>query len=234
MVESLIIVIPAYNEELNIKKVVKGWHNIASQVSSGKLLIIDDSSTDNTFKILSELKQEFPLLEVIKKENGGHGAAILYGYKYALEHGYDYIFQTDSDNQTNPDEFKYFWELREKYSAIIGHRTNRKDGISRVIVTNVLKLVLFLFFGINIPDANAPFRLMKANVLKRYISKIPEDYNLTNVLLSLLFMKNKETVKFLPITFQPRSNGKNFMNFNRIFKIGIKTVRDFYVFKNKI
>ena len=122
MVESLIIVIPAYNEELNIKKVVKGWHNIASQVSSGKLLIIDDSSTDNTFKILSELKQEFPLLEVIKKENGGHGAAILYGYKYALEHGYDYIFQTDSDNQTNPDEFKYFWELREKYSAIIGYK----------------------------------------------------------------------------------------------------------------
>lgn len=234
MVESLIIVIPAYNEELNIEKVVRDWHNIAAQVSSGKLLIIDDSSTDNTFKILSELKQEFPLLEVIKKENGGHGAAILYGYKYALEHGYDYIFQTDSDNQTNPDEFKYFWELRKKYSAIIGHRTNRKDGISRVIVTNVLKLVLFLFFGINIPDANAPFRLMKANVLKRYISKIPEDYNLTNVLLSVLFIKNNETVKFLPITFKARSNGKNFMNFNRIFKIGIKTVRDFYVFKNKI
>ncbi len=234
MVESLIIVIPAYNEELNIEKVVRDWHNIAAQVSSGKLLVIDDSSTDNTFKILSEMQAELPLLEVIKKENGGHGAAILYGYKYALEHGYDYIFQTDSDNQTNPDEFKYFWELREKYSAIIGHRTNRRDGISRVIVTNVLKLVLFLFFGINVPDANAPFRLMKANVLKKYISKIPDDYNLTNVLLSVLFIKNNETVKFLPITFQPRLNGKNFMNFKRIFKIGIKTVRDFYVFKNKI
>lgn len=54
------------------------------------------------------------------KEIDGHGSAVIFGYRYALEHDEDFIFQTDSDGQTNPAEFQQFWGLRYDYGAIIG------------------------------------------------------------------------------------------------------------------
>ncbi len=63
----------------------------------------------------------------------------------ALEQNADYIFQTDSDGQTLPEEFYGFWELRDKYSAVIGYRNHRKDGFSRVFVT---KTFGNLYYGV--------------------------------------------------------------------------------------
>ena len=74
--------------------------------SASRLVIIDDGSKDNTRAILEKCRQSRPLLEVHTKVNGGHGAAVLYGYKYALSQGADYIFQTDSDGQTIPSELR--------------------------------------------------------------------------------------------------------------------------------
>ena len=142
--DNLYIVIPAYNEEENIEEVVKGWHEIVKKIGNdSKLVIIDDGSKDNTYEKLTQLKKKYKYLEPITKPNAGHGATVLYGYNYALENNADYIFQTDSDGQTLPSEFWEFWELRKEYSGIIGSRKNRKDGISRIFVTKVLKLVLF-------------------------------------------------------------------------------------------
>ena len=147
----LYIVIPAYNEEANIYSVTKSWHEIIVKTGSeSRLVIVDDGSKDSTYKILTELAQELPQLIALTKVNGGHGATILYGYQYALEKGADYVFQTDSDGQTVPEEFWQFWELREEYAAIIGLRNKREDGFSRVFVTKVLRLVLQCVFRLNI------------------------------------------------------------------------------------
>lgn len=99
MSEVLYIVIPAYNEEENIENIVNDWYPVVVQRgnSASSLVIIDDGSKDNTRAILEKCRQSRPLLEVHTKVNGGHGAAVLYGYKYALSQGADYIFQTDSD-----------------------------------------------------------------------------------------------------------------------------------------
>ncbi len=94
-----------------------------------------------------------PLLEVLTKPNSGHGATLLYGYSYALRQNADYIFQTDADGQTLSSEFFPFWEERRNSDVIIGHRRHRQDGVSRIIVTKVLKLVLRIIFGLEIIDA---------------------------------------------------------------------------------
>ena len=110
--EKLYIVIPAYNEEMNITSVAREWHTVVETISEdSKLVIIDDGSKDSTYQVLTELSKELPQLEVITKKNSGHGATVLYGYRYALEQNADYIFQTDSDGQTLPEEFYGFWEL---------------------------------------------------------------------------------------------------------------------------
>ena len=226
--QKLYIIIPAYNEEENIEKVAREWHEIVEKIgNNSKIVIINDGSKDNTLQILKNLEKELPCLIALDKENGGHGDTVLYGYKYAIDNKADFVFQTDSDGQTVPSEFWDFWKERNNFAAIIGHRKNRQDGISRKFVTKTLKLVLFLIFHLNVVDANTPFRLIKREVLEKYISLIPEHFNLSNVLLTVLLLENKEKVEFKQVTFKPRQGGVNSINMKKITKIGIQAVKDF-------
>ena len=233
--DSLYIVIPAYNEEMNIDSVAREWHNVVVQAGpSSRLVIINDGSKDNTYDRLMALTMELPQLYPLTKINGGHGSTVLYGYQYAVAQNADYIFQTDSDGQTLPSEFPPFWEKRKEYAAIIGSRNKRQDGFSRVFVTKVLKLVLRFIFGLKITDANTPFRLMRRDVLEKYLPRIPKDFNLTNVLLTVLLIQEKENVLFLPITFRPRQGGVNSINFKKIVRIGRQAVIDFRQIKKSM
>ncbi|MDD6157388.1 MAG: glycosyltransferase family 2 protein [Lachnospiraceae bacterium] len=228
--EKLYIIIPAYNEEENIKRVIDDWYPIVEKHNGNgesRLVIIDDGSKDSTYKIMQEYAKERPLFHPITKPNGGHGATVLYGYHYALENNADFIFQTDSDGQTLPSEFDPFWEQKEQYDMVIGYRKGREDGFSRVFVTKTLKAVIKVCFGVDVTDANTPYRLMKAGTLRKYIGLIPKDFNLSNVLVSVIFAQKKCDVKYIPITFRPRQGGVNSINLKKIFKIGINAVKDF-------
>lgn len=121
-----------------------------------------------------------------------------------------------------------FWEQRTCYDVIIGERKGREDGFFRVIVTKVLKLVLWAVFGLNILDANTPYRLMKKEVLEKYLCKVPEKFNLSNIILTVFFIAGKEKVFFIPITFRPRQGGKNSINIRKIVKIGLQALKDFW------
>lgn len=230
--DKLYIVIPAYNEEETIEGVIREWYEVVrSAGDESRLLVINDGSKDATGKKMENLLSQLPQLEAKTKVNEGHGATLLYGYEYALEHGADYIFQTDSDGQTLPEEFCAFWENRTRYDAVIGNRKGRQDGKSRVFVTKVLKLVLRMIFGVWVTDANTPYRLMTAEVLRKHLKGMPEKFNLPNVLLTVSFLKEKERVLFLPVTFRPRQGGVNSINLPKITRIGIQAVRDFRMIK---
>lgn len=233
--DSLYIIIPAYNEEENIDSVAREWHEVVEKIGGdSRLVIIDDGGKDSTYGRLVELKKELPMLEPITKSNSGHGGTVLFGYNYAVEHGAEYVFQTDSDGQTLPNEFWNLWEERKNFDAQIGYRKGRQDGVSRVIITKTLKLVLFFSFGLWITDANTPFRLMSAETLKKHLSNIPKDYNLSNVLLTVLYEKTKSKIRYIPITFRPRQGGVNSINIKKIFRIGIKAIGDFASLKKSI
>lgn len=141
---------PAYNEAENIEETIRQWHPVVEQLSTkgvdAKLVIANDGSKDNTFAIMQGLMEKYQLFEPLDKPNSGHGATVLYLYRYAIGKGADYVFQTDSDGQTNPDEFWQMWENREKYDFQIGNRKGRQDGEDRVFVTKTLRLVVWLMF----------------------------------------------------------------------------------------
>lgn len=226
--DKLYIVIPAYNEEENIESVVADWYPVIEKVGGeSRLVVIDDGSRDSTYKKMQELAKTRPMFTPVTKQNEGHGATVLYGYQYALDAGADYVFQTDSDGQTLPGEFFAFWEKRADYAMVIGHRKGRQDGASRVFVTKTLKLVCRLCFHVTVTDANTPFRLMQAGPLKENIKLVPEKFNLSNVILSVIYAKKKQAVLYLPITFRPRQGGVNSINLKKIFKIGRKALHDF-------
>ena len=228
MAETLFIVIPAYNEEANIRRTVEEWHKIAAHIGSGsRLVVVDDGSVDHTWTKLLECENHFPQLISVHKENGGHGSAVLFGYRYAIEHGADYIFQTDSDGQTLPEEFWQLWADRKYCGLLIGERRNRQDGAGRVVVTRVLRLVLRIRFGIFVKDANTPFRLMRSGELSQVLKLLPENYNLPNVMMSVIYQKRGWETRWYPITFRPRQGGKNSINIRRIVRIGWQAWRDF-------
>ena len=226
--DKLFIVIPAYNEQETIEDIVRKWYpNVLFGEEGSRLVVIDDGSRDETRDKLEKMKDEFPLLDVRHKANSGHGPSILAGYKYAISEGADYIFQTDSDGQTEPSEFPDFWEKHRKYEMIVGYRKDREDGFGRIVVTRVLRALIFLTFHVYVKDANTPFRLMKASVLEREIKYVPKDYFLTNVLISVIFTKRRYRVKYLPITFRPRQGGTNSIDLRKITGIGLSSVGDF-------
>ena len=97
-----------------------------------------------------------------------------------------------------------FGDIRKDNDFIIGHRNHREDGISRVFVTMTLKLVLKLGFGVEITDAD-----------------------LSNAVLSVIYARKKQKIKYIPITFRPRQGGVNSINLKKIFGIGKKAVADF-------
>ena len=230
--DSLYLVMPAYNEEANIEDVVRAWYPIvADKGEDSRMVIADSGSSDGTHNKLEALQREFPKLEVLSNTGKQHGPKVIALYKYAIDRGATYIFQTDSDGQTNPAEFASFWKLRERYAGIFGFRKERGDGKIRAFVERVVCLLLGLYFHVSVPDANAPFRLMRAEVVAKYLPRMAADYNLPNIMLTTFFSYYGERIRFRKITFKPRQGGVNSVNVRKIIGIGIKALGDFHAFK---
>lgn len=237
MKKSLYIVMPAYNEEENIEQVIKAWYPLIEEedrADTSRLVVADSGSSDRTHKILMELQKNYPKLQILADTEKQHGPKVLALYNYAIAQGADYIFQTDSDGQTDPMEFENFWKMTEEYDLIIGNRTARGDGKSRAYVEKVVCLLLRIYFGVKVPDANAPFRLMKADIVNKYINRMPDDYNIPNIMFTTYFKYYDEKMLFKEISFRPRQAGNNSINIPRIMEIGWKALGDFRRFKREM
>ena len=235
MSDILYIVMPAYNEEANIERVVRDWYpHIAYKSRGSKLVIADEGSTDRTREILTALKEEMPRLEILTGTDKLHGPKCIALYDYAIKNGADYVFQTDSDGQTEPDEFPAFWHHRHEYEVILGNRTERGDGKIRHFVEKVVICLLYIFFRVRVPDANVPFRLMETACLKKYLYRLPKDYFLPNIMLTTFFKYYGHHVGYKRISFRPRGGGKNSINLIKIVKVGIQAFADFYAFSRML
>lgn len=226
--DTLYVVMPAYNEKDNIEEVVSSWYPVLEGKNpSSRLVVADSGSTDDTHAILERMKETHPQLEILSDTGKQHGPKVIALYDYAIRNGADYIFQTDSDGQTLPAEFDDFWQLRNGYKGIFGHRVVRGDGKSRAFVEKVVCFLIKCYFHVKVPDANAPFRLMDAKTVAKYLPKLDKDYNLPNIMMTTYFSYYKEEMTFREITFRPRQGGKNSINIKKIIKIGWKALKDF-------
>ena len=181
MKDSLYIIIPAYNERDNIKKVIDEWYDVIKRNQTedhrSKLIIINDGSKDDTLEIAKNAAKEKEDCIVLTKENSGHASTCMYGYRYALDNGADFVFQTDSDGQTRADEFDVFWQAREN-GVVMGFRKSRGDGFSRLIISRTLRVFNFLLFHVKVKDANVPYRLMGKEALSKAVDLVNDRYNL--------------------------------------------------------
>ena len=120
----------------------------------------------------------------------------------------DFVFQTDSDRQHDPEDFWRLWARREEADFVMGVREQRADGRVRVVVTSVMRLLNFAVWQVWIKDANCPFKLMRREAMHRVLSRIPEDSFIPMVMLSILARRERFRVVEEYVRHRPRTAGE--------------------------
>ncbi len=160
--KKVFIVIPCYNEEKVIKKVIKdikneGWKNI---------ILVDDGSTDNTLQKAKEEKV-FVLRHVI---NRGKGAAVKTGLEFAKTKDADIVVTIDGDGQNNPKEIKKMVKkIEEGFDVVMGTRFKKKKNkipTFNKLANKFANVLIFLVYGIMVSDSQSGFRAYSKKALK--------------------------------------------------------------------
>jgi dolichol-phosphate mannosyltransferase len=225
----LTVVMPSYNEEQIIEDSVREWHGeVVARIPGAELVVIDDCSTDATGSILDRLSHELPGVRSIhQQQNGGHGRALRHGFQHLSK---EFVFQTDSDRQHKPAEFWRLWEIRENYDFVFGVRSQRADGVLRIVITHAMRLLIWALWRVWIRDANCPYKLMRSSALDQVLSHIPEDSFIPMVMVSIMARKMDFRFTEVPVTHLPRRGGtqslKGILRWMRIARVCVKQLWD--------
>ena len=222
---SFCIIIPVYNEEEIILKVISKALNFIKNTNS-KILIINDGSKDNTRKKLDKIKSKKIL--IFHKKNEGHGKTLIFGYKKAINMKAEYVLQIDSDDQIAFNEFKKLIKYKKKYDFIIGNRQNRDDPFSRILISGFMKLIIFLKYGKYIVDPNCPLRIIKTS-LKQIINKI--SFSIVPNILIAISSKKMNSYKSVNVKHIKRYTGSSIKFFLNYIKHVILAFFDIFKFK---
>ncbi|MDR2384270.1 MAG: polyprenol monophosphomannose synthase [Tannerella sp.] len=168
-----VIIIPTYNEKENIENIIRAVFGLDKKFD---ILIVDDGSPDGTDEIVKHLQQqEFSNRLFIIERSGkqGLGTAYICGFKWSIEHGYDFIFEMDADFSHNPND------LPELYAACAAHGADIAIGsrycngmnvvnwpLGRMLMSYFASVYVRLITGMNIKDTTAGFKCYRRKVLE--------------------------------------------------------------------
>ena len=229
---NLAIIIPVFNEEDIIEKVINDWLFIA-QKFDGSIIVINDGSSDNSLKILKKINKKNNRLIIINKKNSGHGPTVYMGYEMALKKNFKFIFQVDSDDQFFSKDFVKLWQLRDDNLLILGFRKKRYDSFHRLIITRILKVFNLILFRKFVPDANIPYRLIGYKFLKKNFKFISSKSLAPNILISIKAAKDKK-IKSLVVSHKERLTGQVWIVKFHLIKFMIKVFIEIINFKKII
>jgi dolichol-phosphate mannosyltransferase len=214
----LLILMPVYNEEVCIRRVVLEWFDeVSSWTENFRILVIDDGSKDQTHAILLGLQESLgSRLEVLSRENRGHGQSCIQGYRIASERQIPFVLQLDSDGQCDTKYFYKFWRARKRFDVVYGDRVKRDDGWKRTLASWILRFTILLTSGAWCVDPNVPYRMMKTSLLPSHLKKISSDFFLANVALAVHLRKDDD-IKHgrIPIRFRERYGGEPSVRLNQ-------------------
>jgi glycosyltransferase involved in cell wall biosynthesis len=219
----LVVVMPIYNEEANIGTVLAEWDREFARIGvRGTIFAINDGSRDGTLQILKELESRKPgFVKVFDKANSGHGRSCRFGYDRACESAAEWVLQIDSDGQCDPGYFEQFWNARTDTDCVFGVRRQRDDGFARKLISSACKWLTMLVSGVALTDPNVPYRLMRREVLCEALKRVPADFNIHNVALTVALRRMPQVRwKTVPIRFRDRQGGSNSINIRNILAMG--------------
>ena len=213
-----LVIIPTYNEKENIEKIIRAVRALEGDFH---LLIIDDGSPDGTAQIVKSLAKEFEgSLHLIERSGKlGLGTAYITGFKWAIEHKYNYIFEMDADFSHNPkDLIRLYNACAEGADLSIGSRYC--NGISvinwpigRVIMSYYASAYVRFVLGMKIYDCTAGFKCYKRELLERIdLDRIKMHGYGFQVEMKYNAYKLGSCIKEVPIIFVDRTEGTSKMS----------------------
>ncbi|MFN4233817.1 MAG: glycosyltransferase family 2 protein [Bacteroidia bacterium] len=202
------IIIPAYNEEQTIKKVVESVHNVAEKYQLSLIpVVVNDCSIDKTGEIINKLNCVALHLPI----NLGIGGAVQAGMKYALQNNFEYAVQMDGDGQHPAEELIKLIEKcnQENADVVIGSRFISGEGFQSTFLRRVgigffSNLIHFLS-GYKIADTTSGYRLFNKKALALINEYYPDEYPEPEAII--YFSKNNLKVVETPVTMKERQGG---------------------------
>lgn len=216
--KSSLVIIPTYNEKENIEDIIRA---IFSLQKSFHILIIDDNSPDNTARIVERLQEEFSELFLINRKNkSGLGTAYIEGFRYALDRGYEFIFEMDADFSHPPADLLKLQSACDDdgYDMAIGSRYISGVNVvnwpmGRVLMSYFASYYVRVITGLPIKDSTAGFKCYTAKVLKtidlRSIKFIGYAFQIE---MKFTAWKYGFKIKEVPIIFTDRTKGTSKMS----------------------
>ncbi len=207
-----LIIIPAYNEAKNIKKVINNINDFASDFD---YVIINDCSTDNTKEICN--KENFHVINL--PTNLGIGGGMQTGYIYAHENNYDIAVQLDGDGQHNAKYLNTMLDflINENLDMVIGSRYIEGRGFQSTYMRrfggSILSLIIKFVSGTKIKDPTSGLRMVTRPIIKCFSKYYPQDYPEPESIVNIVRMGYK--VKEIPVEMLEREEGVSSIN---IFK----------------
>ncbi len=205
MKSRVLVIIPAYNEEKSIGRVID---RIQKTTRGVDIVIVNDGSSDNTAKIV----REKGIRVLAHPINLGPGAATQTGYKYALEYPYDFVVQLDADGQHDPYYINDLLSILEGDAAdmVIGSRFLGSQGYEpswiRKVGMKIFAVTVSLIIGQKITDSSSGFRALKREVVEFFANvNYPSDYQDADVLMLAHFAGFR--IKEVPVVMHEDLSG---------------------------
>jgi len=204
MKQSISVVFPAYNEEANISKMVKGAIRCLKTLTADwEIIVVNDGSQDRTGQIVDALtKEDFRVRHIRHEKNLGYGAALKSGIQNARK---ELIFFSDSDLQFHLSELLILLVWVEQYDIVVGYRANRQDPFYRRFNAWGWKLLVRSVLGLKVRDIDCAFKLFRSVVFDAIqIDAVGAMVN-TDILVQATRMGFK--IREVPVTHFPRLRG---------------------------
>lgn len=222
-----IVIIPTYNEKENILLILKEVFSLSIPFH---VLIIDDNSPDGTALLVEELQKEYPERLFIEKREKklGLGTAYIHGFKFALERGYEFIFEMDADFSHNPHDLEklHYTCEQEGFDVAIGSRYIKGVNVvnwpmGRVLMSYFASMYVRFITRMPISDTTAGFICYRKRVLETIdLDRIKFIGYAFQIEMKFLAWKHGFKIKEIPIIFTDRTRGTSKMT-KGIFKEAI-------------
>jgi len=217
MAERALVVMPTYNEAINLPQLLP---EVLAQDPRLDVLVVDDNSPDGTGRIADEMTRANPRVHVIHREGKlGLGTAYITGFKWALERDYDFIFEMDADFSHDPRHLKEFLRTIPDADLVLGSRyLNGKVTVvnwpmGRLMLSYLANIYARWFTGLRIWDLTGGFKCFRRQVLEAIdLSEVRSNGYAFQIEMSVRAWRKKFRLKEIPITFVDRTEGQSKMN----------------------
>lgn len=216
-VQRALVIVPTYNERENLPRLIPG---ILAQDLRLEVLVVDDASPDGTGRLADEIAAESPRVHVLHREGKlGLGTAYLAGFRWALERGYDAMFEMDADFSHDPAHLPHFLAALEDFDVVLGSRylhgrvTVVNWPISRLLLSYFANVYARIITGLPIADATGGFKAFRREVLAAIdLDRVESNGYAFQIEMSFRAWKKGFRIGEIPITFVDRDVGESKMS----------------------